>query len=132
MLCPFQTINQKIMANSPFILDINLDDFEEKVLQPSYQKPVLLDFWADWCSPCLFLAPVLEKVIDDYNGDVLLTKLEVDEGENMKLAGKYQVRGFPTILLFEEGKEIGRFSSAQPQSYVESFIESHSKLLGSI
>lgn len=120
------------MAQSPFISDINLEDFEEKVIQASQQKPVLLDFWADWCSPCLFIAPILEKVVNEYNGDILLAKLEVDEGENMKLAGKYQVRGFPTILLFERGQDVARFSSARTQSFVESFIESHSELLGSI
>jgi putative thioredoxin len=118
------------MAQSAFISDINLEDFEEKVLKPSQQKPVLLDFWAEWCSPCLFIAPVLEQVIEDYEGQVLLTKLETDEGENMKLAGQFQVRGFPTIILFEKGEEVARFSSARPQSFVEDFIETNSTLLG--
>lgn len=119
------------MAQSAYISDINLEDFEEKVLNPSHEKPVLLDFWAEWCSPCLFIAPVLEQVIEDYEGQVLLTKLETDEGENMKLAGQYQVRGFPTIILFEKGEEIARFSSARPQSFIEEFIETNSTLIGS-
>ena len=112
-----------------YIFDIDLDDFEEKVLQASQSKPVLVDFWAEWCSPCLFIAPVLKQVLTQYDGNVLLAKLEVDEGKNMKLAGKYQVRGFPTIILFEEGKEIERFSSARPASFIEEFIESNSRLL---
>ncbi|KAG1682853.1 Glutaredoxin 4 [Nymphon striatum] len=92
------------MSRDPYISDINLDEFEDAVIKPSYEKPVLLDFWAEWCSPCLFIAPVLKEVIHEFEGNVLLAKLEVDEGKNMKLAGEYQVRGFPTIILFEEEK----------------------------
>jgi putative thioredoxin len=112
-----------------YIFDINLDDFEEKVINNSQNKPVLVDFWAEWCSPCRFIAPVLAQVLKQYDGNVLLAKLEVDEGENMKLAGKYQVRGFPTIILFEEGQEVERFSSARPASFIEEFIESNSRIL---
>ena len=117
------------MANSPHIVDFDLDDFESIVLEPSYKHPVLVDFWADWCSPCIFIAPVLAKVIDEYEGAVTLAKIEVDEGKNMKLAGQYQVRGFPTIILFEKGKEVSRFSSARSQSFIEEFIETNSTLL---
>ncbi len=117
------------MGDTPHIYDINLDDFENKVLTPSNEHPVLVDFWADWCSPCIFIAPVLAKVIKEYEGAISLAKIEVDEGENMKLAGQYQVRGFPTIILFEKEKEVARFSSARSQSYIEEFIESNSTLL---
>lgn len=109
--------------SNEFIFDIDLDDFQEKVIKVSYEKPVLVDFWAEWCSPCLFIAPVLSDVMNDYDGDVLLAKLEVDEGENMKLAGQYQVRGFPTIIMFQNGEEQARFSSARSKSYIEAFIE---------
>ncbi|MCK5918558.1 MAG: thioredoxin fold domain-containing protein [Cocleimonas sp.] len=111
------------------IFNIDLDDFEEKVLTASHDTPVLVDFWAEWCSPCLFIAPVLKQVLEQYEGKVLLAKLEVDEGENMRLAGKYQVRGFPTIILFEEGQEVERFSSARPASFIKEFIESNSRIL---
>ncbi len=111
------------------IFDVQLDDFEAKVLEASQHRPVLVDFWADWCSPCLFIAPLLEEVITGYQGAILLAKLEVDEGENMKLAGKYQVRGFPTIILFEEGTEVERFSSARPKHFIQEFIESNSRML---
>ena len=109
--------------------DINLDDFEHDVIEASHIKPILVDFWAEWCSPCLFLAPTLHKVLEQYEGNILLAKLEVDEGENMKLAVRYQVRGFPTVILFEEGKEVERFSSARSASFIEEFIESNSRLL---
>lgn len=117
------------VINKESIFDIDLDDFEEKVLKASHHKPVLVDFWAEWCSPCLFIAPVLTDVINSYDGQVLLAKLEVDEGENMKLAGRYQVRGFPTIILFEEGIEVERFSSARSKDFIVEFIESNSRIL---
>ncbi len=112
-----------------YIFNIDLADFEKKVIEVSYNTPVLVDFWAQWCSPCLFIAPILEQVLRQYEGNVLLAKLEIDEGDNMKLAGKYQVRGFPTIILFEEGQEVERFSSARPASFIEEFIESNSRIL---
>lgn len=109
--------------------NVNLDDFDKKVIQTSETIPVLVDFWADWCGPCIVIAPILEKIISDYNGSIQLAKLEVDEGENMKLAGKYQVRGFPTIILFEKGIEIERFSSAQSYGFIDQFIQRNSALL---
>ena len=111
------------------IIDTSLDTFDQDVLSASHEKPVLVDFWAEWCPPCVVVAPLLEQVVKERDGDVLLVKLEVDEGENMKLAGRYQVRGFPTIILFEDGEEKGRFSGAKPASHIEQFIDEHSELI---
>lgn len=110
------------------IIDTSLDSFEHDVLAASHERPVLVDFWAEWCPPCVVVAPLLEQVVNERDGDILLTKLEVDEGENMKLAGRYQVRGFPTIILFQNGEEKGRFSGAKPVSQIEQFIDEHSEL----
>ena len=113
------------MASDNYTFDFDVEDFQEKVLQVSEDKPVLVDFWADWCGPCRFLDPVLKEVLAGYGGSVVLAKIEVDEGENMKLAGQYQVRGFPTVLLFRHGEEQARFSSARSTSYVTEFIENN-------
>jgi len=110
------------MANE-HIYDIMLEDFEEKVISLSHTTPVLVDFWADWCPPCVVVAPLLAEVVDDREGEIKLAKLEVDEEDNMKLAGQYQVRGFPTIILFQNGEEKGRFSGAKPVSFIETFID---------
>lgn len=107
------------------IFDVHLNEFEQRVLVASHQKPILVDFWADWCSPCIAIAPVLTRVVKSFTGSILLAKLEVDEGENMKLAGKYRVRGFPTIILFSNGQEQGRFSSARPAHFIQEFISQH-------
>ena len=103
-----------------FIFDVNETYFSEKVLEASHQQPVLVDFWADLCPPCRFLTPVLEKVTQDYRGEVLLAKVEADE--DMRLAGRYQLRGFPTVILFIRGEEAGRFSGARSEQQVRTFI----------
>ena len=108
---------------NPFVFETQLTDFDRQVIEASHQQPVLVDFWADWCSPCIAIAPVLTRVVESFDGKVLLAKLEVDEGDNMKLAGKYRVRGFPTIILFKNGVEIDRFSSARPAHFIEEFIQ---------
>lgn len=106
------------------IYNVDYEEFTEKVLDESSRRIVLVDLWADWCPPCLVIAPVLEKVITNRAGEVALAKVEVDEGENMKIAGQYQIRGFPTIILFHNGEEIDRFSGAQTMGFVEQFIDS--------
>ncbi|MFO8024892.1 thioredoxin family protein [Thiohalophilus sp.] len=107
------------------IFDVDLEQFDHKVLAASHERPVLVDLWAEWCPPCISIAPLLKQVIDDYAGRILLAKVEVDEGENMKLAGRYQVRGFPTIILFRNGEEQARFSGARTVGYICDFIEQH-------
>ncbi|MFQ5644952.1 MAG: thioredoxin family protein [Thiogranum sp.] len=107
------------------IFDTSLETFAQDVLAASEERPVLVDFWAEWCSPCLVIAPVLEHVMQDLGGAVGLAKLEVDHGENMKLAGQYRVRGFPTVILFTGGREAGRFSGARSRTQVRSFIKDH-------
>lgn len=109
--------------SSKHIFDVNLGEFEQDVLQASHDQPVLVDFWAEWCPPCLALAPVLTRVVEEYEGKVKLAKVEVDEGDNMKLAGQYQARGFPTVLMLVNGEEVGRFASAKPGPFIREFID---------
>ena len=105
------------------IFDTSVESFEQDVIKASNQHPVLVDLWADWCPPCVVIAPIIKKVVETYDSKISLAKLEVDEGKNMKIAGQYQVRGFPTILLIQNGEEKARFSGAQSASYIESFID---------
>jgi putative thioredoxin len=83
----------------------------------------MVDFWADWCPPCRVLTPVLEKVTYGLHGEVLLVKVEVDD--NMRLAGRYHLRGFPTVILFVQGEEAGRFSGARTEQQVRAFLSDH-------
>lgn len=107
------------------IFDTSVESFEEDVINASMHKPVLVDLWADWCPPCVVIAPILKQVVENLDFDIALAKLEVDEGKNMKIAGQYQVRGFPTILLIQNGEEKARFSGAQSASFIENFIDQH-------
>jgi putative thioredoxin len=119
-------VDTKSMSDK-LIFDTSLETFDQDVLQASHNLPVLVDFWAEWCPPCVVVAPLLEQVVNERAGEIVLAKLEVDEGENMKLAGRYQVRGFPTIILFQNGQEKGRFSGAKPASHIEQFIDEYSE-----
>ena len=115
-------------SGKQWIYDVNVRDFDSRVPDASGQCPVLVDFWAEWCAPCLVIAPVLAQLVGEYGGALQLAKVEVDVGENMKLAGRYRVRGFPTVMLFRQGEEQGRFSGAQPVSRVRDFIRQHGGL----
>ena len=113
------------------VFDCGLEDFEQRVLVASRDIPIMVDFWADWCAPCHAITPHLKRVMADLEGRVRLAKVEVDEGENMKLAGRYRLRGFPTILLFHQGEELGRFSGARAAHWIEHWIAEHLHAKGS-
>ena len=110
---------------SPYVFAVDLPDFQTQVLEASVEKPVLVDFWADWCGPCHGLAPHLQRVVDEREGGVVLAKIEVDEGDNMKLAGHYRVRGFPTVILFLNGEEHGRFSGSRSSHWLRDWLDEH-------
>ncbi len=103
----------------------DLHDFQQIVVEASLDKPVVVDFWADWCAPCHAIAPHLQRVMDEMADRVDLVKVEVDEGENMKLAGKYKLRGFPTIMLFVDGRETAHFAGNRASHWIRDWIEEH-------
>ena len=105
------------------IFDTNYEAFNDEVIAASHDYPILVDLWAEWCSPCIVIAPILKNVVEKYDKKISLAKIEVDEDENMKVAGQYKVRGFPTILLIQNGEEKARFSGAQTASFIENFID---------
>ena len=76
--------------------------FEENVINNG--KPIIVDFWAEWCGPCKQIAPILEEISNEYNDKITIGKLDVDE--NPETPGKYQIRGIPTMLLFNNGELI--------------------------
>ena len=113
-------------ASSIFAADLH--NFDERVITASHLKPILVDLWTEWCSPCRVIAPLLEKVVVEFDNQIAIAKIEVDEEDNMKIAGHYKVRGFPTLILFQHGEERGRFSGAKPLSFIRTFLEEHAEL----
>jgi thioredoxin 1 len=86
------------------VLDINDENFESQVI--GAKEPFLLDFSAVWCGPCKVLAPIVEKLADEYKGKVKVGKLDIDDSP--KVAAKFGIRGVPTVLVFKGGQESGR------------------------
>ena len=117
------------MTDSSLMYDVDLGDFDSKVIEPSFDKPVLLDVWARWCSPCVMIAPVLRDFVTESEGKILVAKINVDTGDNMRIAGQLKIKGFPTVLLFEQGQEIARFSGAQTLGYVRTFANQNISML---
>lgn len=110
---------------SGLVFETGIEAFEDTVVAASKTRPVMVDFWADWCPPCITLTPVLERVVAGYGGALALAKVEVDAGENMRLAGRFGLRGFPTVILFVDGEEAGRFHGAKPDRWVKDFVDEH-------
>ncbi len=104
-----------------FSYDVEEADFDELVVARSHQTPVLVDIGADWCGPCLVLGPILEKLVKEYACQFLLAKVDADE--NMRIAGKHKVRGFPTVIAYSRGAEFDRFHSSQPDHFLRQFID---------
>ncbi|MBU1691690.1 MAG: thioredoxin family protein [Gammaproteobacteria bacterium] len=102
--------------------DVEEADFDELVVARSHEVPVLLDIGAEWCSPCRVLGPMLERLVKEYEGKFVLAKVDADE--NMRIAGRHQARGFPTVIAYSRGQEIDRFHSSQTEGFLRRFLDS--------
>jgi putative thioredoxin len=105
-----------------YIYNVEEIDFDKLVVERSHQTPVLMDISAEWCGPCKVLGPLLHRVADAYAGKFLLALVDADE--NMKIAGRHKVRGFPTVVAYSHGVEVDRFHSAQTEGFLRRFIDS--------
>ncbi len=111
------------MADSPFVIEINDENYEQVVLQGSHRVPVLVDFWASWCQPCQILMPILARLAEEYQGRFILAKINTEEQQ--AIAGQFGIRSIPTVKLFRAGKPVDEFAGALPEHEIRAFLDRH-------
>lgn len=106
---------------SDYVSEVSDTTFEKDVLQSD--KPVLVDFWAEWCAPCRMLAPTVEAVAEKYSASARVFKLNVDD--NPSVSQRYGIKGIPTLILFRGGKEEERVVGATSKDAISRLIDKH-------
>jgi len=111
------------MDGTDHVFDATLASFEQDVILKSKQVPVLVDFWAEWCGPCKALGPVLEKLAGEFAGGFKLAKVDVDKEQ--QLAGYFQIKSIPTVMLLRDGQIVDGFPGALPEGQLREFLQHH-------
>ncbi|MEQ6328634.1 thioredoxin [Pseudomonas chengduensis] len=112
------------MSDSPYIFDISgAASFEQLVIENSFHKPVLVDFWAEWCAPCKALMPMLAKITEEYAGELLLAKVNCDIEQDIVM--RFGIRSLPTVVLFKNGQPVDGFAGAQPEAAIREMLKPH-------
>ena len=106
---------------SELVSDVSDQTFEIEVLRAA--TPVLVDFWASWCSPCRSLAPTVDRLAEEFGGRLKVVKLDIDESAAM--TNRFDIKSIPTLILFKDGSERDRLIGNQPKEAIAQMIERH-------
>ncbi|WP_019366834.1 MULTISPECIES: thioredoxin [Pseudomonas] len=109
--------------DTSYIFDATLENFEQKVMEQSFNTPVLVDFWAEWCAPCKVLMPMLASITESFGGALHLAKVNCDIEQELVM--RFGIRSLPTVVLFKDGQPVDGFAGAQPESAVRAMLEPH-------
>jgi putative thioredoxin len=111
------------MSESPYIHNVGMQNFQNLVLEKSINKPVLVDFWADWCQPCQTIMPMLAKLAEEYGGKFELAKVNADAEQ--ELAAHFGIKSLPTMKLFYQGQLVDEILGAAPESDIRAMLDKH-------
>lgn len=109
------------MSSSPYVIDVTNENFETEVLEASLERPIVVDFWAEWCGPCRTLGPLLERLIDERGGAVTLAKINVDEAPD--IARAFQISGIPAIRVVHQRQLVNGFEGLMPEANLRQFLD---------
>jgi len=101
--------------------DVSAENFESEVLKSD--KPVVVDFWAEWCGPCKMMGPIMDELSQELSEKIKIVKVNVDEAQN--IASEYGIMSIPTMILFKDSKEVARLSGAMPKEPIIHWLESN-------
>tara|TARA_B100000575_G_scaffold57575_1_gene43369 strand:+ start:284 stop:1216 length:933 start_codon:yes stop_codon:yes gene_type:complete len=111
------------------IIEVITENFMSEVIEKSKETPVIVDFWAPWCEPCKQLTPVIEKIVKEKNGNVILAKMNIDESP--EVAQQLKIQSIPAVMAFNDGQPIDGFIGVQPENNIAEFINKISSLKNS-
>ena len=109
-----------------YVTEVVTENFMSDVIEKSKEKPVIVDFWAPWCEPCKQLAPIIEKLVNQKNGNVILAKMNIDESP--EVAQQLKIQSIPAVMAFSDGQPVDGFIGVQPEKNISDFVNKISTL----
>ncbi|MCB1736073.1 MAG: thioredoxin [Gammaproteobacteria bacterium] len=111
------------MSHSPYIVNVTIQNFEQEVIRRSFEAPVLVDFWAEWCGPCKMVLPILEQLAESYAGAVRIAKVNTEVEQ--QLASQFGIRSIPTLHVYHQGRKVEEMMGAQSEAAFRAVLDKY-------